>query len=282
MHPVAARGRRMWGLAGLAVAASLAVPGGWLIASAGVGGGPRPRQTDTRQFTVARPVTTLDVQSQGAPVRVTAGPVRRVRVTESITFNPQDGRMPVVPQFVSDGILTLIEPQCDCTVGFTVTVPPGLGVAADTGGGPLTVSGVAAANLDSGGGPVSATGISGPLVVTTDSGTLTLDGLTGPLQASTGGGALLARGIDAGTAAITTGGGAARIEFSEAPDGVFVSTGGGLAALTLPGGPYALTARSYGGHEAVGIATDPAAGRSVTVITGGGPLMIEPPTGRVP
>jgi hypothetical protein len=282
MRPVAARGRRIWGLAGLAVAASLAVPGGWLITSAGVHRGPGLQDTVTRVVTVSQPVTTLDVQSYGAPVQVTAGPVHRVQVTEAISYDPQDGPPPAVPQSVSNGILTLIEPDCDCTAGFSVIVPSGVGVAADTSGGPLTVSGVAAANLDSGSGPVRATGISGPLVVTTEGGALTLDGLTGPLQAGTGGGRLLADGIGSATATITTDGGAARIGFAEAPDGLFVSTGGGPAMLTLPAGPYALTARSYGGPEVIGIATDPAAGRSVTVTTGGGPLQIEPVKDRAP
>jgi hypothetical protein len=63
---------------------------------------------------------------------------------------------------------------------------------------------------------------------------------------------------------------------------LFVSTDGGPAALTLPAGPYALTARSYGGPEAVGIATDPAAGRSITITTGGGALRIEPSKELVP
>jgi hypothetical protein len=282
MRPVAAGGRRIWGLAGLAVAASLAIPGGWLITSAGVDRDPGPQRTVTRVVTVPQPVTTLDVQSYGAPVQVTAGPVHRVQVTEAITYDPEDGRPPAVPQSVSNGILTLIEPACVCSVGFSVTVPPGVGVAADTEGGPLTVSGAAAANLDSGGGPVRATGISGPLVVTTDGGALTLSGLAGPLQADTGGGPLLAQSLDSATATITTGGGGARIGFTKAPDGLFVGTDGGPAALTLPGGPYALTARSYGAPEAIGIATDPAAGRSITVTTGGGPLRIEPPKARAP
>jgi hypothetical protein len=278
MRPVAARGRRLWGLAGLAVAASLAIPGGWLITSAGVSGPPQQR-TVTRVVTVQQPVTTLNVQSDGAPVQVTAGPVTRVRVSETISYDPQQGGVPAVTQSVSDGILTLAEPACeesDCTVGFSVTVPPGLGVAADTGGGSLTVSGVAGADLDSGGGPVNATGISAHLIVASGGGTVVLHGLTGPLDADTGGGPLLADGIDTAAVTVITGGGQARIGFTGAPDAVFVSTDGGPAALTLPPGPYALSASTYGGSEAVGIATDSAASRSITVTTGGGRLQIAP------
>ena len=278
MRPVAARGGRFWGLAGLVTAASLAIPGGWLITSAGIPAqGLQPLDTVTRVVIVRQPVTTLTVQGDGAPVQVTAGPVHRVRVAETISYNPQDGGPPAVPQAVSRGILTLAGPQCDCLVGFTVTVPRGLAVAANTVGGPITVSGVAGANLNSGGGPVRATGISGHLIVTADDATVVVNGLTGPLDVATGGGSLLASGVDTATATVVTSGGAARIGFTAAPDAVFVSTGGGPAALTVPGGPYALTADTYGGSAAVRIATVAAAGRSITVTTGGGPLRIEPP-----
>jgi hypothetical protein len=276
VRPVAERGRRAWGLTGLVVALSLAVPGGWLITSAGVSRHPGPPRTVTRVITVAQPVTTLAVQSSPGPVRVTAGPAHRVRITEAITYDPGAGGPQAAAPSVSDGVLTLIEPACECTVGFVVTVPPGVGVAADTGGGPVTVSGVAAANVDSGGGPVQATGVTGPLVVDTDGGALTLSDITGPVQADTGGGPLQADGLSSATVTVTTGGGEARIGFTAAPDAVFVTTDGGPALLTLPGDPYALTVRSYGGPVSVGVASDPAADRSVTVATGGGPLQIEP------
>jgi hypothetical protein len=68
--------------------------------------------------------------------------------------------------------------------------------------------------------------------------------------------------------------------FSAAPDSVTMSTDGGPARLVVPGGPYALNAdNNGGGPQSVGIATDPAAPRSITVISGGGPLVIEPTTG---
>ncbi len=282
MQPVVTNGRRIWGLAGLAVAASLAIPGGWLITTAGDNSGPPAFRTIARVVTVPQRVTTVNVETNGAPLQVTAGPVHRVRVrvTEAITYNPQDAAPPAVATSVSGGILTLDEPACDCAVGFTVTIPPGVGVAADTQGGSLTVSGAGAANLDSSGGPVHATGISGRLIVATAGGSLVVNGLTGPLVADTGGGPLLAQGIGSATATVITGGGEARIAFTAPPDGLFVSTDGGPAALTVPGGPYALTASSYGGPEAVRIATDPAAGRSITVTTGGGSLNIEPPNDR--
>jgi hypothetical protein len=284
MHPVVPPGRRIWGLVGLAVTVSLAIPGGWLITGAGARPQPTLLDTLTRVVTVPQTVTTVDVQSYGAPVQVTAGPVNRIRVTEAISYAPRQGVLPAVTQSVSGGILTLAEPVCtqiDCTVVFTVTVPPGVAVAADTEGGALTVSGVAGATLDSGGGPVTATGISRHLVVSARGGYVVIRGLTGPLVADTGGGTLLAQSISSATATIITGGGQAQLGFSARPDGVFVSTDGGPATLNVPNGPYALAASTYGGSEAVGIATDPAAGRSITVTTGGGSLRIEPASNRV-
>ena len=277
MRTVAAPGQRIWGLVGLAVAALLAVPGSWLIAFAGVHNDAAPQDTITRTFTVSQPVTTVDVHAGGGPVQVTAGPVHSVRVTEAIIYAPWNGGPPAATQSVSGGILTLGVPQCDCAVSFTVTIPLGVAVAADTQGGPLTVSGASGADLDSGGGTVRATGISGHLIVSADGGAVQLNGLTGPLDADTGGGPLSASGIDAATATILTGGGQAQIGFTVPPDGLFVSTDGGPATLSLPGGPYALNASTYGGPEAIGIATDPAVGRSITVTTGGGSLQIEPP-----
>jgi hypothetical protein len=323
VRAVAVPGRWAWGLSGLVTAVVLAVPGISLITASG---GPWAAHvhpapdTIVRTVTVPQPVTSLNVQSFGGSVRVTAGHISRVHVTELISYNKQDGGPPTVAQSVSRGRLTLADPVCntsDCAVSFAVTVPSGVsvtvatdgapvavsgaaGAQVDSGGGPVTASGInglfsasaeggsvavfgaRGAQVDSGGGPVTATRINGPLTATTDGGSLQLDGLTGPLRADTGGGPLLGQDIAAATATASTGGGSARIVFSAAPDLVMVSTDGGPAMLTLPGGPYALTAGSDGGPQSVGIATDPAAHRAITVTSGGGALGVEPPAGRLP
>jgi len=288
MRAVAVRGRWVWGLSGLVTAAVLAVPGVRLITAAG---GPWPvhsqpkLDTMVRTVTVPQPVTSLNLQSYGSPAQVASGPVSRVQVTETINYSKQDGGPPAVLQSVSGGHLTLADPVCnssDCAVSFAVTVPSGVRVTLATDGGPAAVSGTAGAQVDSGGGPVAATGIDGPFTATTDGGSLQVNGLSGPLRVDTGGGPLLGQDIAAATATASTGGGSARIGFSAAPDSVLVSTDGGPAMLTVPGGPYALTAGSDGGPQAVGIATDPAARRSITVTSGGGSLQIEPPAARLP
>ena len=302
MRVITSPGRWVWGVSGLVTVVALAVPGTRLITSAGDPGNqsayPKPGMV-TQTVTVSQPVTRLEVQSYGAPVQVTAGPVRHVQVTETIQGDPQDGGPPAVTQSVSGGRLTLADPACSdsgCSVSFAVTVPPDVSVTAASGGGPVAVSGTAGANLDSGGGLVRATGIHGPLTVSTEGGPLMVNDVTGPLYADTGGGALglyglagppyantgggplQAGAVAAATATAITGGGEARIGFTTAPDTVMVSTDGGPAALALPGGPYAVTADSDGGPELVGIAADPAARHAITVTTGGGLLQVEPGT----
>jgi hypothetical protein len=279
MRAVTVSGRWVWGLSGLVTAAALAIPGARLITTAGADSHQPPQDAVTRTVTVPSPVTSLSVQSYGGLVRVTAGPVRRVRVIETIAYDKQEGGPPAVTQAVSGGHLSLASPACassDCSVDFAVTVPPGVTVSVATDGGPAEVSGTAGAVLDSSGGPVTATGLNGSLTVSTNGGTLMLNGLAGTLRADTDGGPVIAQGVAAASATVTTGGGDARISFSAAPDTVTVSTAGGDAVLTVPGGPYALTADSGGGPQAVDIATDPAAGRSLTVTTGGGSLQIGP------
>ena len=309
MPAVAARGRWIWGLSGLVTIAVLAVPGIRHVTSAGQAESAQPQSTATQTVTVSQPVTSLTVQSYGGPVQVTAGPVRHVEITETIMYDPQAGDAPAVAsavptgplsaspagapstsgsslsgppavvQSVSGGHLSLAAPACavsDCSVGFSVITPSDVTVTVTTEGGQVTVSGIAGANLDSGNGSVSATNIGGPLTVNTGGGSLQLDGLTGTLSADTGGGPLTAQGIAATSATITTGGGDARMTFSAAPDSLTVSTDGGSAQLAVPGGPYALNADSDGGPQSVGIATDPDAHRSITVISGGGPLLVGP------
>ena len=336
MRIVATRGRWIWGVSGLVTTAALIISGTYLITSAGQPEHQQPQGTAIRTVTVPQPVTSLTVQTYGDPVQVTAGLVRRVQITETLTYDPQAGGPPAVAQSLSGGHLSLGDPACansDCDVSFSVTVPSDVTATVSTEGAPVTVSGIAGANLDSGTGPVRATDIGGPLTVITGGGPLTLDGLAGTLSADTGGGPLTAQGVAATTATITTGGGDARLAFSAAPDTltvnteggsltldgpagtlsadtgggpltargvaattatittgggdarlafsadpdtVMVSTDGGSAQLAVPGGPYALTADSNGGSQSVGIATDPAAARSITVISGGGPLWIGP------
>ena len=310
MRPVATPGRWIWRLSGLITAAVLVFVGAHLIAKAGQPEYAQPQATVTRTVTVSQQVSSLTVQSYGASVQVTGAPVDHVQITETLMYDAPGGSLsaepqsasaspvsaspgaapaapaapsalptgaPTVVQSVSGGHLSLGDPECassNCSVSFAVTVPSAATVSVDTEGGSINVSGIAGANLDSGGGPVNATRIGGPLTVGTDGGSLQLTGLTGPLSADTGGGSLAALGVASATATVSTGSGGASMIFSAAPDSVTVNTDGGSARLAVPGGPYALTADSDGGPQSIQITTSPAAQRSITVTSDGGPLVV--------
>ena len=316
MRPVAeprprVRGRWIWGLSGLVTIVALGIPGARLITTAGsaVGGPPPMSAVLTRTFTVPQRVTSLNVESYGALIYITGGPVHSVQVTEAIQFSPQDAGAPAVTELVSHGHLTLAAPSCansDCSVGFTVTVPEDVAVTAQSDGGPVTISGVAAAtvdsagglvratsirgpltinsedgpvrisgvagaNVDSGGGPVGATGVHGPLTVTTEDGPLTLDGLTGPLDADTGGGPLLARNVAAVTATVNTSAGDVQIEFTTAPEAVSINTSGGNARIGFTAAPQTVSVSTEGGDA---LLTVPGGPYALTTDSSGGPELV--------
>ncbi len=101
MRAVATSGRWIWGLSGLVTTAALVVAGTALITTAGRPDNAQPQSVATRTVTVPQPVTSLTVQSYGAPVEMTAGPVRRVQITETMAYDAQDGSVSVSAQPVS-------------------------------------------------------------------------------------------------------------------------------------------------------------------------------------
>jgi hypothetical protein len=312
------RGRWVWTVSGLATVALLAWPVVGLIGRAGNGGQGEfvtAMPIMTRTVTVTQPVTSLSVESYGAPIRITAGPVHHVTVTEAISY-PGPGQAPAVTAAVSDRKLTLDAPACttaDCSVGFTVTVPPGVAVSAESDDGGIAVAGAAGADLDSGGGPVQASHIDGPLSVSSEDGGITVsdvsapsgtnldsggpiqvgrvdgpltlasedggvtvNGLTGNLDADTGGGPF-AGDVSSGRASVLTEDGSAALTFASAPAYVFVDTGGGPAQLTFDQPPTAVMVSTENGSASVSVPGGP---YSVTADSGGGSQTVGVPTAR--
>ena len=179
------RGRWIWTLTGLATVGLLAWPVVGLISRAGNGGQGEfltAAPTMTRTVIVTQPVTSLSVESYGAPIRITAGSVHQVTVTEAISF-AGPGQAPAVTSAVSDRRLTLDAPACattGCSVGFTVAVPTGVAVTAESDDGGIDVAGVAGANLDSDGGAVQVSHIDGPLTISSEDGGITVADVTAP------------------------------------------------------------------------------------------------------
>jgi DUF4097 and DUF4098 domain-containing protein YvlB len=272
------RGRWIWTLTGLATVGLLAWPVVGLISRAGNGGPGEfvsARPTMTRTLIVTQPVTSLSVESYGAPIQITAGPVRQVRVTEAISF-AGPGQAPAVTDAVSDRRLTLDAPACattGCSVEFTVTVPPAVAVSAESDDGGITVAGMAGANLDSGGGPVQASHIHGPLSISSEDGEITVTDVSAPsgTNLDSGGGPVQASHIH-GPLTVSTEDGGITVTDVTAP-GVNLDSGGGPIQVGRVDAP--LTLASEDGGVTVNALTG-----NLQADTGGGPFTGSVSSGR--
>jgi hypothetical protein len=259
------RGRWIWRLSGVAV-----VLAGTALIAIALGKSGQPRYGEgfavsalpTRTVTIPGTVTSVNVTSYGAPIQVTSGPVSQVSVIETISFDKAQG-VPAVTHAVSDGALTLAAPYCanaPCSVGFTVTVPDGVTVSAASDGGPVSVSGAAAADIDSAGGQVTANAIQGLLTVTADGGDITVSG-AGSANLDSGGGSVSVDGVQG---ALDVG----------AEGGTIDVHGTGSATLNSGGAP--VTASAVLGTLAVtaeGGSINVAGARGATLDSGGGPVV---------
>jgi hypothetical protein len=276
--PPPSRGRWIWTVTGLATVGLLAWPLVGLIGNAGNGGQGEfatATPTMTRTVIITQPVTSLSVESYGAPIQVTAGPVHQVTVREAISY-PGPGQAPTVTAAVSDRTLTLDDPACatsDCSVGFTVIVPPAVTVTAEADNGSVAVSGVAGANLDSGGGPVQASHINGPLNITSEDGGITVSDVSAPSGTSldSGGGPVQASHIN-GPLTVSSEDGGITVSDVTAP-GVNLDSGGGPVQIGRVNGPLSVTSED-GGVTVNGLTGD------LQADTGGGPFAGDVSSGR--
>ena len=265
-----ARGRWIWAVSGLVTIAALSVPVAVIVTRApDHGQGPPESAVPSRTVTVASTVTSLNVASYGSPIRVTTGPVRHVTVGESINYDPGNGAAPAVTDQVSGGRLTLAAPACatsDCSVAFTVTVPSGVAVTADSDGGNITVTDAAGASLDSGGGNVQASHINGPVYISAQGGGITVSGVTSLTGTSldSGGGPIDASQINGPLTASGEGGSVTAANISS-PTGTNLDSGGGPINATGIDGPLTVTAEG-GSVTLNGLTGD------LQADTGGGPF----------
>jgi DUF4097 and DUF4098 domain-containing protein YvlB len=272
------RGRWIWTLTGLATIGLLAWPVVGLISRAGNGGQGEfisARPTMTRTLTVTQPVTSLSVESYGAPIQITAGPVHHITVTEAISY-PGPGPAPAVTAAVSDRRLTLDASSCadtGCSVGFTVTVPPAVAVSAESDDGGIAVAGTAGANLDSGGGPVLASHIHGPLSISSEDGGITVTDVTAPSGANldSGGGPVQASHIH-GPLTVSSEDGGITVSDVTAPE-VNLDSGGGPIQVGRVDAPVTLAS------EDGGVTVNALIG-NLQADTGGGPFAGSVSSGR--
>ena len=265
-RPPAPRGRWMWYLSGAATILVGTALVAFALNRAGnpYDGGFAQTVLPTSTVVINGEVSSLTVTSYGAPIQVSRGPVNQVTVEETISFNqPGPAGPPTVRARANHGNLTLAAPSCEhggCAVGFTVIVPanfPPVTVSASSDGGPVSVSGVAAADIDSSSGPVTASDVRGLLTVTSGGGDIRVTG-AGSASLDSGSGNVSASGVP-GTLNVTSAGGSIAV------------TGTGSATLDSGSGPVSASAAL--GTLAVtsaGGSVNIAGARGVTVDSGSG------------
>jgi hypothetical protein len=279
--PKAARGRWIWVLSGTMTFVTIGTLGGLGIARAGrtPGGQPPESVLPTRTVTVQQPVTALNVESYGAPIKVTTVPGGgHVKVAETIIYSSD--QPPTVTDPVSHGLLKLAASACansNCSVAFSVTVPSGVTVTAAADGGSVTVVGAKDAQIDSGGGPVYASAITGPLSVNAEGGGVTVSNAFDS-DLDSGGGPVTANGIAGKLTVRAEGGG---VTVSHTPTAI-IDSGGGPVDAAYIGGPLTVNAGGGGVTVTSAGATDiDSGGGPVTAGAISGPLSVHAEGGGV-
>lgn len=270
-RPIPPRGRWIWHLSGVAtilVGTALVV---FALARADnpYGGGFAQTVLPTSTVVVNGEVSSLTVSSYGSPIQVTQGPVSQVTVEETVSFNrPGPVGPPMVRARADHGNLTLAAPACEhggCAVGFTVIVPanfPPVTVSATSDGGPVSVSGVAAADIDSSSGTVSASDVQGLLTVTSEGGDITASG-AGSANLDSGSGNVSASGIPGDLTITSEGGG---IDAHDTGSATLISGSGPVTARAVAG---TLDVTSAGGTINI------AGARGVTLDSGSGDVVAQ-------
>lgn len=280
--PQSTRGRWIWVVSGTVTIAFIGALGGFSIVRAeNAPPGPPPiTSLPTRTVTVSQPVTALNVQSYGSPIKVIVVPGGPVQVSETITYNQDEG-VPAVTADDAHGLLSLAAPACanfDCSVGFSVTVPARVPVTAVADGGSVAVAGTGTTSIDSGGGPVYASDIGGPLTVSAEGDSVTVDKVSGTASVESGGGPVTASAIGGKLTVHADGG---EITAAGAPAALLDSGGGPVYASAISG---PLTVSAEGGGVAVSQSAATvidSGGGPVTATTINGPLRVTAEGGGV-
>ncbi|MET7609991.1 DUF4097 family beta strand repeat-containing protein [Streptomyces seoulensis] len=193
----------------------------------------------TDQYGIDAKVTALSVTTKGGNIDVVPGDGTGAHVTEKIRYADDKPR---TEHSAGGGRLTLTAPRCDdCSVNYTVSVPPGTTLTLDTDGGNITIRGV-----------------------------------NGATKARTGGGNVHVIDTAPKTLSARTDGGTIEASLTRPPSSVDAETGGGNITVRLPRGTYAVEATTGGGRTDVSVPTDPDSPHHVRARTSGGNLTVSP------
>jgi len=212
----------------------------------------------------------LTIRNLIGDVHLSPSPDGLVHVRTTATHGVQEPRL--VQESTASGVL--LEAVCEeslaneCTVAYTVELPP------------TTVVRVAA-----GSGDVIATGLAGGLDVDLDSGDVTLLDVSGSVRVATGAGDVEAARLRSDTVLVGSDAGSARIELLTAPTVLGARVDHGDVDITVPGERrYRVQAASAAGSELIAVGTDRTSPHEITVTSETGDIEIRPTLGprRVP
>ncbi len=209
-------------------------------------------------------------QGQGGTARLT-GTVQyglfRPSVTPSVTASGAD--VDVNCPAINSG---------NCGLSATLDVPRLTSLTLSSGGGNLTVPGVASSvNLTSDGGDVTVSGIPGQATVSTAGGNLTVGDLAGRVQFTTDGGDVNGTDLTAPALSADTGGGNVTVAFTKAPTTLDITSDGGDVTVLLPqdAPAYNVSTTPDGGDSNVSVRTTGShSADTINVGSGGGNISI--------
>jgi hypothetical protein len=220
------------------------------------------QQLPSRQRVFTTPITrvTMEVGSGDITVEPGTGPDTRVTTTgvHGLTYPTDDEH--VVGQSL------VIRSTCGtrifndrCNRNYVVRLPSDVAVAATSGQGNVTV-----------------TGMDRTIAAHSDQGDVTIAGGSGTLQASSGQGGVTVSRSSASSVSVQSGQGDVAVDLISPPDHVAASSGQGDVIVELPKGPtsYQVHASSGQGNVSDSVDDNPASHRVITATSGQGDVTV--------
>lgn len=224
---------------GLLTSAALLTSG---LTGCGLTSAAGPAEQDKASYEVTEKVTRLEVRNGSGDTLITETGGGSVKVDETLHWR---GNRPETEHTV-DGDTLLITYRCpprpgSCSVNYKIQIPEGLEVKAEAGSGDITLR-----------------SLSGPLTVSSGSGSLDGSGLTGK------------------TVLAEAGSGDVELEYETAPERAEAEAGSGDVTLRVPDGSYDVAAEAGSGDTTVSVRADRNAPHKIKVSAGSGDVSVLP------
>lgn len=231
------------------------------VAAAGIGVsalgacGLVPGETVEDSTTLSEKITSVRLDNSSGGVRLhgkeTVTEVSLRRVIEYEGDEPEGAT-----HRVEDGVLVLGGCGKECSVRYTVDLPPNIPVTGRTSTGGISVSGV------------------GEVRVTSASGAVDLDDVEGAVDVRTTNGRINGRGLKGDRLDAETSNGAIDLSLAT-PQDVRARTSNGAISVTAPDARYKVSARTSNGRKNLGVRDDPSGDHTLDLTTGNGAITVK-------